>query len=465
MISVLNHLLPLNGNKVIWLFPLIIGMVSCKSSQKSVSDQLIPIAPTLTPELSIDTISWIVKERKSINFTPYPSDLEIAKIKSKLNNSKYLDEYSISLLLPFMSSRISSDDMTFNNRLTALSFHFYNGFKLGIQKHKGISLHVFDTEGNSEIVESKLKSDPKILNSNLIVGPYRTVSINKVNEFANLFNIPFVSAFSAGADLEGQNNFYIKINPGLDIHFKKQLEHALKTFSKEELLFVGFEGTPEKNATNLFADIFNRDFQDTVQPFFISEDDALKSDANIPVDTINLHQMAVFVPSWSNQTFISSLLRNLSLLQSDSFSIRVYGMPQWLDFDFIDYEYFEKLNVHISSVSFIDRNDQKVKDFQKKYFDEFGIIPEKDAFLAFDLANYFGNILKNYGNVFQYSLPYLPQEGIQINCQIKPVFTVDMEGNSLINRWENQDIHILKFINYNFFKDYLLDEGGKTEKN
>jgi len=467
MISAPNPLLLLSGNKTQWFFILLIGLVSCKSTQNVVSSQTLENKKSDWAEaslsLKVDTLSWIPKSRKSIDITPYPNSEEIASIKSILNESEFLNEYSISLLLPFVSSRVSDQEVNFNNRLTSLSYHFYNGFLLGIKDNHLIALNVFDTEANPENLDSKLKSDPKILNSNLIVGPYRTASIEKVNEFANTYKIPFVSPFSAGADLEGKNDFYIKLNTGLESHFKIQLEHALETFNTDEIVFLGFEGTSEKYAVELLSDVFYKNYNQVSKPLIISEANALKSETQIPKASGKNKRLAVFIPSWSNPTFISTLLRNLSLSQSDSSQIRVYGMPQWLDFDFVEYEYFEKLNVHISAPTFVDHHDQKIKSFKSKYFKQYGILPEKEAFLGYDIAEFFSGILKNYGTKFQYSLPYLDYQGLNTRFKIKPILELDSDGRLYIKRWENNYIQILQFKNYQFNIDHSFNERRKVE--
>lgn len=467
MISAPNPLLLLNGNKTQWIFILLIGLVSCKSTQNVVSSQTLEnkksdLSNAFFP-LKVDTLDWIRIPRKSIDITPYPNSEEIARIKSKLNQSEFLNEYSISLLLPFVSSRVSEQEINFNNRLTSLSYHFYNGFLLGIRDNHQITLNVFDTEANPENFDSWLKSDPKTLTSNLIVGPYRTTSIEKVNEFANIFKIPFVSAFSAGAELEGENDFYIKLNPGLESHFKIQLEHALETFNTEEIVFLGFAGTSEKYAVEILTDIFNKNYNQEAEPLIISEVNALKSEYQFLKDSTKIKKLAVFIPSWSNQTYISTLLRNLSLSQSDSSQIRVYGMPQWLDFDFVEYEYFEKLNVHISSPIFIDHKDQKIKSFKSKYFNQYGVLPEKEAFIGYDIAEFFSGLLKKYGTKFQYSLPYFDYQGLNSRFKIKPILELDSDGRQYIERWENNYIHILEFKNYQFNIDHSFNERRKVE--
>jgi hypothetical protein len=42
-------------------------------------------------------------------------------------------------------------------------------------------------------------------------------------------------------------------------------------------------------------------------------------------------------------------------LDRDPFQyLELYGLPQWEQYDRIDLDYFEKLNVHISSNAFLD---------------------------------------------------------------------------------------------------------------
>jgi hypothetical protein len=416
---------------------------------------------------SIDTIHWSFIEGNPIELTPYPTTQELAYIKTKLKNTQKLENYSITLMLPFLSSRVTAEDQIFTNRLTSMSFHFYNGFYQAIKNYGNIHLNVVDTEANPTITERKLKQDNHLKETNLIVGPYRTTTIEKVNEYANQNNIPFFSPFSAGADLQGDNPFYIKLNPGLEDHFRVQLTHALQSYSPDELIVLGFSGTQEEYATNLLIDLFNREFRldesQTIKSKFISEADALKNIEILTDLRKKRNKLAIFIPSWSNQTYISSVLRNLSLKQNDTIAYRIYGMPQWMDFEFVDYEYFEKLNVHLTAPVFIDEQIEEIQLFKESYFNQFGVIPEKEAYLGYDIAEFFANMLLTYGTKFQFALPYEEKKLMTTKFKFKPVYDFISPEETALKRWENNYLHILKFKEFKFSIDQ--NESRETSQN
>lgn len=99
---------------------------------------------------------------------------------------------------------------------------------------------------------------------------------------------------------------------------------------------------------------------------------------------------AVFIlPSWASQDFVNAFLRNLKSIKGNN-RVEVYGMPQWNTFENIEPEYFTDNNVHITSASYIDYTEQEAKDFQQKFFDATGTIPDNDGFNGYDVTLFTG---------------------------------------------------------------------------
>ena len=106
------------------------------------------------------------------------------------------------------------------------------------------------------------------------------------------------------------------------------------------------------------------------------------------------------IPSWSSEPFVYSFLRQLMIKQSEGEEIVVYGMPMWMDYEQVDFEYYERLNVHVSSAFFVNKNDERIRQFNRKFFDTYAAVPKEEAYLGYDVMLYFGKMINKWGNDF-----------------------------------------------------------------
>jgi len=148
------------------------------------------------------------------------------------------------------------------------------------------------------------------------------------------------------------------------------------------------------------------------------------------------------------------LLRKLDVDNNDYQTATVYGMPQWMNYERIDFDYYEKLNVHVSSSSFIDNLNPDIRAFKRRYFDRFGEIPNEEAYAAYDLTTYFGQMITKHGTLFQLQLEANPQQLLHTKVDFRRVILPSANALELprIERWENKYVNILKFQNYRFNK-------------
>lgn len=133
---------------------------------------------------------------------------------------------------------------------------------------------------------------------------------------------------------------------------------------------------------------------------------------------------------------------------SEGEDIVVYGMNMWLDFEQLDFEYFEKLKLHVSSASYMDPNDERVKQFKQKYFQSYGTVPNDEAYLGYDVMLYFGKQLAKYGKDFPIKLDSRPSDVLQGRFDFQRSVAdpaKHKEDLGYYDQLENQFVHILKF--------------------
>jgi len=156
------------------------------------------------------------------------------------------------------------------------------------------------------------------------------------------------------------------------------------------------------------------------------------------------------VPSWSNENFIYALMRKISLVKGPN-KVVVYGMPQWREYTRIDFDYYERLNLHISSNSNYDIYDEPVKIFRQRYFDRYGMAPEEDAIIGYDLMMYFGVMVNEHGTSFPQKIDSEQADLLHTKLDFQAAqHTVNIENLDAVDFYENKLVNILKFEDYHF---------------
>ena len=159
------------------------------------------------------------------------------------------------------------------------------------------------------------------------------------------------------------------------------------------------------------------------------------------------------VPSWADESFVYSLLRQLMMVHSEGEDIVVYGMPQWKDYNQVDFEFYEKLNVHISSAFYVDYADERVKQFRQKYFDTFGTVPSEEAFLGYDIMLYFGKMVDKYGKDLAQRIDRDDYDVLHGRFNFERVVLnpeQHKEQSGYFDQLENVYVNILRFQDFQF---------------
>lgn len=494
MILVPNRLLPLSGSKLLICFLLIGFLSSCDLFRKVQTDDpvgndktgqndtdvLDPIEGSIVynPQTGkydtvkvlqekMDTIQWKNNAGKS---TPppitsdgkYVDDSGGPAVDGAAYDTKLFSSYNVALILPFLSNRFTEgDNATPENSDWALNFYGGAKMALDVLSAEGVSLKldVIDTEASEQTTRNLLSSNEAIQNAHLILGPYRKNNVKQVATFAQQNNTTFVSPYSASSSITNKNPNYVQVNPTLDTHLEAIMKHARQKYDPSQITLVVQNKSGEIKRLQTLQDI-NAEIEGAtdlprLQEYIVEETSADFKDMKV-TNLLRAGETTVFiVPSFSNEVFISEFLRKV-YIQAQTRQVVVYGMPQWRDFTNVDYDYFETLNVHISSSNFVDPFSTEIQEFKRQFFDLYGTAPKDEAFLGYDVALYFGRMLKKNGTRFQFFLDQNPGEGyLETEFHFEPVVNTPTSGTDNFNinrieRFENKYVNILKFDDYYF---------------
>lgn len=414
----------------------------------------------------MDTISWtevptsafppITVADNTFNPGGKPSDL----IRVDDLGSEFMSTYNVALVLPFLTDRFNEFSTNINESAMK-AINYYGGAQLAMDqlKDEGISLNVavLDSKASNFEVSDLIRTNQEIKNANMIIGPFLRDNIGIMAEWAKKNEKVLVSPYSAAAGIVANTPEYVQVNPSLRTHTAAILEHALSNYRQDQIVLISKDLPAERARLEYFQEeyklrsgLFNAP---PLQEFIISDESADLANMEV-LPFIELQDTTVFiVPNW-DEAFVYALLRKIDISKLPEDVVVVYGMPQWMRFQRLEFDYYEKLNVHISSNSYINPLSSDVRSFKQRFFDKFGAIPTSEAYLGYDVMLYFSRMIKKYGTKFHLALENEPMQMMHTRFNFERV--VAPQGNSgadlfrKVEQFENKYVNILKFEDFQF---------------
>jgi hypothetical protein len=427
------------------------------------------------PTEPIDTIKWT--EVKESNFPPITEEgvptytpppgtptqttgthpVEVVGVAQ--NGSQLLSAYNVEMMLPFLAGRMNAETNRIDdNSLWAL--HFFSGAQMAFEDLRknnpkiALNVHASDTRADAARTR-ELMSTPAFRSAHLVIGPYRRENISLVAEAVKQSGQVLVSPYSASNGISDNNQNYVQVNPTLGTHLRAQLRHAVDTYDPGRIVLV---------ARNTESEIARLQYYQEEHRLMEGRADAEPLEELILEGAVfnlspwlNTDPVVFLLPVW-DESFVASFLRQLNAAVRSNFrQVYVYGMPQWKDYERIDYELYEACNVHLSTSAFINPLDEKIRDFRRAFFDRFGTLPREEAYVGYDVTKYFSRVMEKHGTRFQYQLESEPENALHTNFRFErvidiPEVTPGGIEQPVIERFENKYLNILRFQNFQFRK-------------
>jgi hypothetical protein len=394
MTLVPNPLQLLNGNNKFFLFLFLpIFFASCslfrqsqKQDKRTSTDEGTEAA-VKQPEVPfsrepMDTITWT--EYKESEFTPIKPEE-----KKEIIAPVAKDNYRIGVFVPLYANRKVDENENINRMM-----HFVYGMKLSsenIKKGKpNIKFEIYDVELYSGRIANMIEKD-SLAGLDAFIGPFKTEDLKLLSEYCKDNKKMLLSPWNPSSTITLDNPYYLQFKPGIDAHCENIAADIVSEFSGQQIYVV-------TAAKDLREQSYFEYFEKSVS--FQKHDKVLRqlSLLKIPstegrLDTtlikntmLNKKDVTYIIPYWSDPIFISKFLQAVSPFVSEDVRIKVYGFPHWMQFDQINYELYERLNIHLSTSSFFEPQDPAVLTFRNRFFDRYGMIPFEDAFYGSDIA-------------------------------------------------------------------------------
>lgn len=373
---------------------------------------------------------------------------------SMLENIKLKDSYNIALFLPFHSEEAALMDVDKIVKgeeqipaKTKVAIEFYEGVLMAFdslkkQGFKG-TLFVYDIdETDSNRLQTILKK-PELKTMDLIIGPLNGSDFMEVAKFAKENKISITSPLSSQNKILLNNTYVSKVIPSVTTHLELMAEFVAEKYAAENIILIT-NSIKENNLSDTFKKRITEMLQRTSNKDSLLKEVAYNAKGFNGVQNFLSSSKAniIVVPS-NNQAFVTDLITKLNAVE-DKYKIILFGMQSWNNFDNLDIEYLNRLQLHLPVNSFVDYDNEATKKFIKQYREKYKTDPGTYAYYGFDISYFYLSALKKTGHKFQKSLPSLNNKGIQTSFSFFKV--ADDSG------YENKSVFITGYENYKLIK-------------
>lgn len=406
-------------------------------------------------KVSIDSIELLnngLKEGLKVGETIYIPLIDQTRINTNLNTQSYtvssivdslglffktLDDsiskkpiYKIALMLPFyieenqeIVENLNALDEKKIYPKSKFAVEFYHGVVLALDSlsnnETNFELNVYDTKGQDSLASKKILLNPEMKEMDLIIGPLYYSNFEAAAEFAKGHSIPIVTPVKQNNKILLGNPYVYKVVSSKSSIIKHIAQLAIDSFNNANLLAVEHNASKENQLADSYIKEYNHllmNIKDTfiyspIKKLSISSVDEIISQFKPEINNV------VFIPS-TNTTFVtnlfSALINTLNEKNYKDYQVTLIGLEEWSQYENIDLEYFQRLNVHLPTHQFVDYDNESNILMIKKYYDQTETYPSNYSFLGYDVAFYFGSLLKDRGANFHYTT-IENQKGVSFN--------------------------------------------------
>ncbi|MEI6346833.1 MAG: LysM peptidoglycan-binding domain-containing protein [Bacteroidota bacterium] len=425
--------------------------------------------PNIQENLAIGAIIRVPTLKKKVELTVKNSDIVDKinqgvpvenEIKSADTTSKVVEPikisktfrgyYEVALIMPLYLSE-AGDAAAENikslkdlNSIKSFSFiQFYESFLIALHQFedKGVkvTLRVYDVVNDTNKLNRILNS-ADFKNVDLVVGPFFTNTYKVAARWAAQNQVFIVNPFSNRNDLFKNNPFTIKMTPSNQDEASKIVQYCNLKFSNANVLLLSNGTDLEKK----FASTIKQQFLNSNSKFSVREVIYSENGINGVSEKLENNRDNILITLFTKEALVTNFVRRLYELKRDN--ITLFGSIEWMEYDNIETDYLEYLNLHYYNTYFVDYKDKNVIKFVEKFRNDYNTEPElaKYAFQGYDICAYFVGALIKYGYSWNEKIgEYHPE---LLSSKVTLVRKDDNCG------FENSEIQIFKLKDYRYIR-------------
>lgn len=423
---------------------LVVLSESCKTTKKTATvPQIVKADDGDGNKNQVDTLVRVDDKDKT----------EVGKEKDGDKQPKPAEDkiFNIALILPLDASSGRIDN---NSNLRFIQY--YSGIKIA-----GRDLETNGYSLNVSVFDSKdfVSPDALPLDLDVIIGPYASASsehskneLQKIIEYGKKNEIMVISPWYSNSKATENNPYFIQIKPNIREHFNKIIETIYAEGNQSKVVLVGRDNNSDYKLLDYMqslASAYNKkkDIDKPLDQILVNEKTIYKSDSIFYSKIKSGKSIFVFPNySYSDEEYLRGILTKL-LGEKGIHNITAMGLPILLESEKISYSLYQGLNMELVVPDFVDKDDSRVKDFTRSFYELYKTIPATDAFEGYDLFSFVGNVLVKYGSNFINKLENSGGVYLQTGFEIKPVYPENDDTYSKLQFYENKHLHLLRFRN------------------
>ncbi len=381
------------------------------------------IAQVLAKRLAV--MSLDEKSRMLLFFLVQEYKLDVENLFQK-RPSVLKPAYNIAVLFPFQLNEI---DARSGKRSNQYVLDFYEGIRMAVDslEDKGIKANVYtyDTEKDITILNSILNL-PEMASMDMIIGPVFPVQIPLVTEYCKRNSIINISPFSANSKIIENNEFSLLFQPTLELQAGAVARYASENFKYDSSYVINY--TPPRHAPKhkekelaegkkKVIIFYGNEVKDSLLAFHHKDScsknglevvhlekitrDRVGLLRTILGDTLKLGKCNHVFATTSDEVVAANIM---SLMEISRQTTPLITRADWLDFNLIAFEQFEKRNVFFIHTDYYDFSNPVYRSFKNAWIGRTHIYPSIHSLQGYELMMYFGQALGQYGTYFKNNL-------------------------------------------------------------
>lgn len=387
------------------------------------------------------------KEIKTIE-PPVVPILKEPKI-AKENNDKALNVIHVNLFLPFYlnqnDSIINKETIEETDELYSKSIpgiEFISGFQVAcdsiVKSGSKININVYDTPADSAAAVSFF-ANKQFKSAALWIGPFHSHAASSAAKAVKNTNALLVLPYSSPNKVLLGNENVLKISPSLPTGMENMSLQLIEKNKNTNFILVHNALSKEMQIVELIKKTFKSQNKDSIKEI-VYKTAGLKA----LTTALSKSKQNMIIVASSDQAFVTDLFNKLKGIDDKEYKISVTGMDTWINYDNLDINMIQKLNLQIPANSHINYNDTITNIFIKNYREKYNTEPGKYAFSGYDAAMYFIPLLIKYGNNAIDKIESTKKTCLSTSFDFKK--TGDDSG------FENQSVFILKYEDFELKK-------------
>lgn len=342
----------------------------------------------------------------------------VTKVEMPMDGDIILDSYGIAVFVPlYMEESLGGSLPRKESKLQEIAYHFYEGVKMAVDSLKdyGLNAQVFviDVNGNDKSLEEVFNS-PEMQNVQLVIGPFQKSQVIEASRLCLERGIHMVVPVSQSNKILIDQPNVSKAHPSYYTQMEMLALDVIQNHKDDNIILFNSMGTKDALMVKAFKSSFENGLAElsprpinTLQEVKSSVKNVGNINALLKYGVTNV----IVVPS-KDKIAVQDIFTQLTRSQDNKYMVKVYGIEEWWDYKFIDFDSKKRFHLTIATPSYIDYSNSEISNFVKNFKNELSIEPNKYAFSGYDIMTYYGKGLLQFGRAFPAYFDQIDQSGL-----------------------------------------------------